>query len=205
MASGREVMDAGCPAADSNRRRSARPGLDDPSPVRRLAMVLNTRFEEGRFGLDVADIDGFVSHLDVRLHAQARRWITLYIAWLLREELGFKTVKSVWSQVVATLGRALQSSASECPLEGMESDDTDAWLARLDSWLVQDVEGPWDALPVEVHAAGMLLALDARGLGHADVHLIDEEFAVAAVLIEIRLRTKGWIDEVVCVALGKAY
>mgnify|MGYP001819502085 FL=1 len=198
-------MDAGYPAADSGRCRSTRPGPDDPSPVRRLGMVLSTRLEEGRFGLDVADIDSFVSRLDMRLHAPARRWVVLYVAWLLREALGSRAVKSVWFQVVATLDRALQSPVSECALEGIESDDADAWLARLDRWLAQDVEDVWDALPVEVHAAGMLIALDARGLDSAGVHLIDEEFAVAALLIEIRLRTKDWIDEAVCVALGKAY
>ena len=198
-------MDAGYPAADSDRCRSTRPGPDDPSPVRRLGMVLSTRLEEGRFGLDVADIDSFVSRLDMRLHAPARRWVVLYVAWQLREALGSRAVKSVWFQVVATLDRALQSPVSECALEGIESDDADAWLARLDRWLAQDVEDVWDALPVEVHAAGMLIALDARGLDSAGVHLIDEEFAVAALLIEIRLRTKDWIDEAVCVALGKAY
>jgi len=198
-------MDAGQPATDSDRRKAGQRGLCDPAPVQRLEMVLNARLEHGRFGLDDADVDGFVSRLDARLHAAARRWIILYIAWLLREELGSKAVKTAWFQIVSTLGRALRSTTSECPIEGMEADDADAWLARLDRWLVQDAQDVWDALPVEVHTAGMLLALDARGVADAGVHLIDEEFAVAAVLIEVRLRTKDWIDEAVAVCLVEPY
>jgi len=198
-------MDAVWPAIDSDRREAAHLGLGDSAPACRLGMVLNARFEDDRFGLDDADVDGFGSTLAPRLPARARRWIIFYIAWLLREELGCKTARPVWFQVVSTLRSALQSSSSECLVEGMEPNDGDVWLARFDRWLAQHAEEAWDALPVEVHTAGILLALDARGVAGAGVHLMDVEFAVAAVLIEVRLRTKDWIDEAVSVSVDKPY
>jgi len=182
-----------------NHRKTV-PGTDDPMPARRLGMLLAAQLAGGRFGLLASEIDSCVSHLGGRLRVSTTRWILLYLTWQLREELGAKGRKALWFDILTVVGKALYGADGLQLLGGMEVDDIDTWLKRLDRWLRLDEEDVWDGLPPEVYAAGMFLALDHRAPGSQGMHLVDEEFAVAAALIEARARARPWIEEAVRMA-----